>query len=37
VNNWGEQFERPLGYFKNKDKTTPGNITELYQHFNVED
>jgi hypothetical protein len=37
VNNWGEQFERLVGYFKDKDKKEPGDVTELYQHFKIED
>jgi hypothetical protein len=37
VNNWGEQFERLVGYFKDKDKKEPGNVAELYQHFEIED
>ena len=37
VNNWGEQFERLVGFFKDKDKLKPDNINELYEHFNIED
>lgn len=35
VSNWGEQFERIVGYFKDYDKTSAGTIEDLYNHFNV--
>lgn len=35
INNWGEQFERLVGYFKNHDRITQGTITDLYRHFGV--
>ena len=35
VNNWGEQFERLVGYFKDHNKQNAGNINELYVHFNI--
>lgn len=35
INNWGEQFERLVGYFKNRDKNTAGVIDDLYDHFRV--
>ena len=37
VNNWGEQFERLVGYFKNIDLVAPGKIEDLYKHFNIND
>lgn len=37
INNWGEQFENILGYFKNKNKKEPGMMDDLYQHFNIKD
>ena len=33
INNWGEQFERLVGYFKNRDKNSAGLITDFYDHF----
>lgn len=33
VNNWGEQFEPLVKYFKMTTKTTPRKIDELYNHF----
>lgn len=35
INNWGEQFEKLVGYFKNHDKSTVGTIKDLYKHFDV--
>lgn len=35
LNNWGEQFEKMMGYFKNHDRATPGTIQEIYKHFGV--
>lgn len=37
VSNWGEQFERLLGFFKDTDRQKPDTIDELYKHFNIED
>ena len=33
LNNWGEQFERIIGYFKNHDRESPGTIQDIYAHF----
>lgn len=35
VNNWGEQFERLVGFFK--DKNEPGDMTLLYRRFKIEE
>lgn len=35
INNWGEQFERLVGYFKNYNLQSPGKITDIYNHFNI--
>lgn len=35
INNWGEQFESLVKYFKMPVKTTPRNIDELYNHFEI--
>lgn len=37
INNWGEQFEQLLGYFKNQDKKDSGDISDLYTHFKITD
>lgn len=37
INNWGEQFERLVGYFKNNDLANPGKIEDIYKHFNAID
>ena len=37
VNNWGEQFERLLGYFKNSKLNNPGKIVDIYKYFNISD
>jgi hypothetical protein len=36
INNWGEQFESLIGYFKNHDKKDAGSMKDLYEHFNLE-
>lgn len=36
MNNWGEQFERLVGYFKNLNIQSPGVIKDIYDHFKVE-
>lgn len=35
ISNWGGQFEKMVGYFKNHEKTEVGNMDDLYKHFNV--
>lgn len=35
ISNWGEQFERLIGYFKNPDKTSVGTMADLYLHFKI--
>jgi hypothetical protein len=35
ISNWGQSFEKLVGYFKNPDKDNSGNIRDLYNHFNI--
>ncbi len=35
INNWGEQFETLVQYFKAETKTEPGTIKEIYKHFGL--
>ena len=37
LNNWGEQFERLMGYFKNYDLKAPGTMEDVYNHFAIKD
>ncbi|HMA65544.1 MAG TPA: hypothetical protein VKO63_10110, partial [Chitinispirillaceae bacterium] len=35
VSNWGEQFEKLVGFFKDSNREKPKSIDELYRYFNL--